>query len=161
MATKFYSLSGIAQWPKVFEGMKDVDYDHYGLDIALDEPSIQTYKESGLQLVLKTSGELNTKGKEIKWFTEEKGVKFLSLRRKDSQLIKGKTIHFGPPQVVDANGDTFGGPIGNGSRVTARVAVYDSAKGKGHRLEAIRVDELVKYERPDDVVEGVIPKLKF
>jgi hypothetical protein len=37
--------------------------------------------------------------------------------------------------------------IGNGSKVKVSVAVYDTVKGKGQRLESIQVLDLIEYEK--------------
>lgn len=54
----------------------------------------------------------------------------------------------GLPTVIDSSGVPFNDLIGNGSKVTIKVTVYDSKMGKGTRLESVRVDELVPYD-PD------------
>ena len=47
--------------------------------------------------------------------------------------------------------------IGNGSEVTIKVAAYSSVKGKGHRLEAVKVENLIPYEG-GGAVESRTPK---
>jgi hypothetical protein len=73
-------------------------------------------------------------------------------------LIGKEAVEFGPPEVIDKNGDPFKETIGNGSTVTIRVAMFDTAKGVGHRLEKVRVDKHVVFERADAGPE-VLPPL--
>jgi hypothetical protein len=47
--------------------------------------------------------------------------------------------------------------IGNGSTVTCKISVYDTQLGKGHQLEAVRVEELVEYVK----TEGEANERKF
>jgi predicted GIY-YIG superfamily endonuclease len=37
--------------------------------------------------------------------------------------------------------------LGNGTEVVVNFSYYDTIKGKGHRLENIRVTKLVEYDR--------------
>lgn len=118
-------LSGIAKWAKLQK--PDEKFDFYGLDLYLDDASIEKFDKSGLQLTKKTN---------------EDGI-FITLKRKPAALIKGELVKFGAPQVLTADNAAFAGIVGNGSEVTCKVNVYDTAKGKGHRLEAVRVDNLI------------------
>ncbi|WP_205105296.1 hypothetical protein, partial [Sutterella massiliensis] len=43
--------------------------------------------------------------------------------------------------------------LGNGSEVTVDIAVYDTQKGKGHRVEKITVHNLVEYIRDEKLPE--------
>lgn len=122
-------LTGTCKWAKIAK--PDEKYNFYGLDLYLDQESIEKFDKSGLQLTKKAG---------------EEGI-YISLKRKPQALIKGELVNFGPPQVLDADNAVFGGVIGNGSTVTCKVNVYDTAKGKGHRLEAVRVDTLVEYNK--------------
>jgi hypothetical protein len=60
-------------------------------------------------------------------------------------MIKDQLVAFGPPTVIDKDKNPVTALVGNGSKVTAKVAVYDTRMGKGHRLETVRVDELVEF----------------
>lgn len=94
----------------------------YKMNLYLDKASEAEYKKSGLKLK----------------FKEDEDGKYLTLRRNED---KGKPFTF----MKDSK-DEFTGSIGNGSVLTVRVETYDTKSyGKGHRIEAIRVDKLVEY----------------
>ena len=127
MATKFYYLKGKAKWVKARR--PDEKYDNYTMNLYLDEGSQKIFEESGLQIEPKQ---------------DDEGT-FYTFRRPHEKLIKKELVEFGPPKVFNADNTEFDGLVGNGSRVTIKVSVYDTVKGKGHRWESIRVEELVKY----------------
>lgn len=132
MSTQMVYLTGIAKWAKVYK--PDDKYQNFSLDLYLDKPSWAVFEESGLGLTPK----------------EDDDGKFIKLRRPVSKVIKGELVKFGPPAVFDKDKKEITDLIGNGSRVTVKVAVFDTVKGKGHRMEAVRVDELVKYAGNSD-----------
>jgi hypothetical protein len=62
-----------------------------------------------------------------------------------------------PPDVIDLQGNAITDKIGNGSDVIVKVEVYKAKKGKGHRLLAVQVENLIPYGKvevfnPDNVV---------
>lgn len=63
----------------------------------------------------------------------------------------------GPPKVIDKDGVEWDPEvaIGNGSDITVKLNVWIGNKAKKVRWEALRVDELVEYERPED--NGEVP----
>ena len=133
MASNFIYLSGKCKWAKVRK--PDEKYQNYQVPLYLDTKSLETLKASGMQLTIKTDDD----------------GKFVTLRRPVSKLIKGELVEFGPPKVFDKDNHEFhDGLIGNGSSLTCKVVVYDTIKGKGHRLESLRVENLVEYHRPED-----------
>lgn len=72
-------------------------------------------------------------------------------RNHDPRTYNGKILsEGGPPKVVDANGQPWDRQklIGNMSDVTIKLEVYESQKGAGSRLVAVRIDNLVEYEAP-------------
>lgn len=134
MATKTYRFSGEARWAKL--ASPDEKYQKYQVDLFLDDWS--TFEKSGLQLKVKED--------------KESGAKFVTFRRPVSSLIKGEKVDWGAPEVVTPDGNAFTGLVGNGSRLTVDVDVYDTVKGPGHRLQKVIVDNLVEYKRaPVDV----------
>jgi hypothetical protein len=160
MATKYYYFTGKAQWSKVYPGQEDEEYDAFSIDVALDD--WDNFTKSGLQLVVRESGKPNKNGNPYKWYTGEDGIKYTSFRRKVHQLINGETVDFGEPKVLDKENHPFNKPIGNGSTVTVKVAVYDTRKGKGHRLETVRVEDWIEYKpEASDNAGGTVPKMPF
>jgi hypothetical protein len=119
----------------------DPEYDNYTIDLYPDDAGIETIKEAGLGIEPRIKDDRT----------------FYKFRRPDTKMIKGELVKFGPPKVVKATGEEkdgipvtepFDGLIGNGSKVTIKVATYDAGKFRGHRLEGVRVDDLVVYN-PD------------
>ena len=136
MATQYIYLSGIAMWPKLKTPDTKFDVEGvYNLDLILDDPSMKKFKEAGIRVEMR----------------EKDGKKFVKLKRQHKKLIKGEVKTLGPPKVFDNDGNPLGDHIliGNGSTVTCKVAVFDTMKGKGHTLEAVRVDGLIAYEKAD------------
>jgi len=135
MATKKVYLSGTCNWAKLH--VPDTKFDVegvYTIDMYLDEASKAKFQEAGIRVDERE---------------DKEGHMYVRFKRQHKKLIKGEVKTQGPPQVLDKEGEPFNGLVGNGSKVTCKVAVFDTMKGKGHTLEAVRVDELVAYEKPD------------
>lgn len=134
MAQTTVYLRGIAKWAKLTT--PDPKFKVYTLDLYPDDPSWELYHQTDL---------------ELKEREDDEGGKFIKIRRPVEKLIKGEIVTFGPPKTLVPDGDgvaELGDKlVGNGSRVVAKVVVYDTPKGKGHRLETVLVEELVEYDR--------------
>jgi hypothetical protein len=143
MATETDYLSGVGYWCKVHK--PDAKYGNYVIDFYPDKASEKLMKDVGIQVTAKES---------------EHG-RYYRLRREAEGVVKGEAVAYGPPKVVIGTGkknengveitEDTKKLIGNGSEITVKVSVYDTRKGKGHRMEAIRVDKLVEFvpsERP-------------
>lgn len=125
MATKTYYFSGVCEWFK-----KDDEYRKHSLDLYMDEPSWEKFEKSGAQLKRR----------------EKNGRRFVSFGRSFEKMIKGEVKTLGPPLIIDVDGESIElKKIGNGSSVTCKVNVYDTPKGKGTELVAVRVDNLIEY----------------
>lgn len=137
MAQKTYILSGIVKWAKVYQ--PDTKFGKkYSIDLYLDPASWETFKKSGSRLTVRQDDE----------------GPFIKIYRNHDGMSKGEPIEFGPPPVFEADGKTKTTKlIGNGSKITVKVEVYDSKNGKGTRLAAIKIDELVEYEGPSQGAE--------
>lgn len=127
MATRVYKFYGKCQWAKVHT--PDEKYGNYQIDVFLDGPSMDLFKKSGLQLRVK----------------DYEGERFVGFRRVPKKLIKGEMVDFGKPKVTDAVGREIDDLIGNGSVVAVTVSVFDTVKGKGHRLDVVEVRKLVPF----------------
>ncbi len=127
MATKFYYLTGTSKWVKARK--PDEKYGNYTMNLYLDDGSKKIFKESEMQIAPK----------------EDEDGTFYTFRRPHEKLMKSEVVVFGPPKVFNADNTEFDGLVGNGSRVTVKISVYDTIKGKGHRWESIRVEDLVEY----------------
>lgn len=128
MATEYLYLRGKAKWAQLTK--PDKEYDNFKINVYLDDASKEIFVNSGLQLTPKT---------------DEDG-EYVVFRRPNYKQIKKELVHFGAPNVVDTDGKPVSALIGNGSEVVVKVVVYDSKKGKGHRLESIQVINLIPYE---------------
>jgi hypothetical protein len=131
MASSYYYLSGKAKWAKLFK--PDDKYKNWQIQVYLDDQSMATYDESGMTMQKKQ---------------DEDGT-FVTFRRPEAKVIKDELVKFNPPDVLDASGNKLEQLVGNGSDVTIKVIVYDTMKGKGHRLEAVKVNKLVEYVKQD------------
>lgn len=158
-------MTGKAYWCKIYEPDVAFGASNYKMDFAPDEASMKKFKDSGIQKTIK----------------EDERGKYFQLVRPDFKLMKGAVVTFTGPIVEDKEGKVIvdyvnketekrvysydakdkdkvirrGTPIsiGNGSTVEVRVAVYDTFKGKGHRLEAIKVLDLIEFIRDDKLPE--------
>lgn len=135
---KFYFTGRIA-WahhlfvPDEYNGVKKWKVDFYPDDM-------QKYDAAGLRLH-KKDGEYG---------------KFVRFNRDVTKNFPKKgAVEFEAPEVKDADGNPWPADkaIGNGSKATVKVDVYETRMGKGHRLEAVRIDELVEY-KPEEEYAG-------
>jgi len=133
MASKNIYLTGDCKWARVYE--PDLKYKRWTIDVYPDAASWSVYEASGLDLKLRE----DTDGKHIK------------LSRPTMKLIKDKIVEFDPVEILKHDNTPMSTKtlIGNGSNVTCKVVVYDTVKGKGHRLEAVRVNELVEFQKDE------------
>lgn len=131
MASRTIYLVGTCAWAKL--KTPDPKYGHYSIDLYPSEKSWEIFDSSGMQLTKRTS---------------ENG-EYISLRRPAQKLIKGELVDFGPPKLLDKHNEPMDKLVGNGSEVTVKVQVYDTlTKGVGHRLESVRVENLITYNPP-------------
>jgi hypothetical protein len=131
MASMTVYVKGKCEWAKLTK--PDPKYNNYTINMYLDPESVKVWKESEAQNKTYTNKETN----------EE----YITLRRPDFKLVGKEVMTFGPVEVLDKDNKPFTDLIGNGSEVTCKVTVYDTAKGKGTRLEAVRVETLVPYAK--------------
>lgn len=136
MASQYIYLTGITKWCQRLR-KPDEKFQNYQLNIWFDEDSWKAYNSLGLGLKLR----------------KDDDGEYVTLKRPETKLIKREMVEFGPPKVFDKDNNPWDDRIiGNGSKVTAKIVVYDTIKGPGHRLESVRVDDWVEYNPP--AVEG-------
>lgn len=132
MAAKTYYFSGESLWAKLYkdnldewEGEKSAQ-----IGVVMNEANLEAFKASGSRLTIRH---------------DDRGRSYVQFKR---PFIHPKYPEYGGlPEVIGPDDSPFSELIGNGSKVTVRVTVYDAGKvGKGTRLEKVRVDELVVYE---------------
>ena len=132
MASEFYEFSGICKWPRLSE--PDPKYNCWSICVYLDEASKKLFDKSGVQCEPQS---------------DEDGV-YVKFRRPAEKIIKKELVEFPKPAVIDKNSVVVDPMVvGNGSRVRVTVRVFDTMKGKGHRLERVVIEDLVGYHRPD------------
>jgi hypothetical protein len=118
------TLTGTANW---FKGLFEADtkFDEegiYSFEFIPDNASLQSFKDSGSRLKIQDNG----------------GIR---LRRKAPE---------GAPEVLfEGKPWDSENMVGNGSAVTVVIDVYPSRMGKGTRLEAVRIDELVEFDESE------------
>lgn len=137
MATKYHYFSGTGMWMHRLR-QPDEKYNNYTMKFYADKDTRKAIKDAGVQ---------------SKWDEDEGGF-HITLRRPHEKLIKDEKVVFGPPKVLLMDKDSgkpvdYQGGIGNGSKVTVKLSVYDAGNAKGSRLEAVRIDDLVEYEQQD------------
>ncbi len=133
MSTKIIYLTGTGKWVKPYPGQEDTKFGVKAvMDLYLDEKSLITFKSSGSRITLR----------------KDEDGSFVKLTRNVEDLYMEQPL--GHPIVLKKNADgeyeKFDQIIGNGSKVTAKVSVYDSKFGPGTRWEALEILEHVPYE---------------
>lgn len=131
-------VTGKAKWARVFQDQMDTAYG--------EKFHITVYPDEASQIMLKQSG------CQVKPKKDDEGVNYKFSRDNKKEFKPGDIQVLGPPKVLKKEGDEhvfFNERIGNGSIVTAKIEVYPTQKGMGHRLEAVCVDMHVPYEPGD------------
>ena len=129
-------FKGVCKWAKVQapDNKYKSDEKEYSVDMYLDDDSWELFNKSELQLEPREDDD----GRYIKF-------------RRGTHKFDGTPI---PPLTVLHNGVVTKALVGNGSEATCKVIVYDTEKGKGHRLEAINVTDLEEFEGAEVEVMG-------
>lgn len=168
MATDVISVTGTVGWAKVYEPDTFMNATKWKLDFYPEsEEEWAKLNKAGVQKKKRT----NTN-------PEDGPVgDYIKLDRDAHKVIKGNMVHFSGPVILNNEGKVIvdyvdreenkriysfssadknkverrGKPIliGNGSRVRVKIAVYDTIKGKGTRLEEVQVLDLIEYERSE------------
>ena len=163
MATEYIELTGKSYWAKLSHNKPD-EYSgdkRWTLNLVLDEDQWEVFNESGLQLKRKEGPDGDS----------------IQLRRPVKKLFNDTVVNFTAPVIINKDGewiryfvDSEGENVfswdktksaepkmigknplvTNGSTVIARIAVYDTMKGKGHRLESIQIID----EAPSTLTEN-------
>lgn len=139
MAASTHYFSGTLEWAKLYEHNKDTygDKTFFVVDVLLNDEDTARLKATGSRLKPKKEGE---------------NLNRIRFRRNEDHPIED---FGGPPQVIIEDPENpgkyipFDKLIGNGSKGTVKVSVYDSKMGKGTRLEVVRVDEWVEFKTDD------------
>lgn len=140
MANKVFFVTGEAKWANTLIN-PDKKFKRYTVDLYPDAKNLKVFKDSGAQNEIRTD--------------KVDGRPFIKLSRPTMKLVKDKIREYGAPELLDANNKEWDGrPIGDGSIITCKLEVYDTVKGPGCRLEAVRVEKLVEGRAPTEVDES-------
>jgi len=134
MASKYVRMTGFIKWANSQYGglfSPDPSYGNYSVTFYPDPPSVEKFKASGMKLEFKN---------------DEDGD-FVKLRRPHEKIIKNENQVFGRPKIFFPEGVEGTKDIGNGTKVEVTVVVYPAGRHTGHRLESVKVLELVRFER--------------
>ena len=144
MATQVHVVRGKAMWAKIFERNRDTESSHPMIQQELDK----TDGKTSIEVILDEEGlatfEASGSKKKINQLEDGPAVRF-------ERPFKHRIEDFGgAPRVVDGRGEEDKPwdeniNIGNGSDVEVMFVTYDTSLGKGTRLEAVRVLDLVEY----------------
>lgn len=121
-------LQGKSYWARVHK--PDEKFNRFTLDFYPNEASWKAYKSSGLQLKERES---------------EHGT-YIKLGVPAARMTKKGDVIKATVAVLDSDDKPMTKNIGNGSDVTVKIDIFDTEKGPGHRLLAVRADKLVEYE---------------
>jgi hypothetical protein len=146
MASKKVVLRGKLYWARVYEGNHD-EYsgaEFYKITLIPDDESWVKFSKTGSNLQPKPVS--STDDRKALTFRRDVNGKELIDKKTGKKVILGG----GPPRVVLEDGTVLDSDtlIGNESDGEVLVEFYSSKKTKrvGHRLEAVRVTNLVKYD---------------
>lgn len=170
--TQTYEFEATLKWVKIYEPDEAFGSTRWLLNAYLtDDRQWRLFERSGLQLEPK----------------EDEDGKYVVFRRDTEKKMKKDFVAFTPPFVYDSDGtplvqykdtetgmnvysydmkgdtkfERVGDPvmIGNGTLAKVRVSIYDTARGKGHRLENIKIVDLVEYSGGGSVItaENEVP----
>jgi len=144
MAVQYFFFDGEAQWAQLKSPNK---FGNYSINLIVDGATRKAVKATGAKLNIK----------------ETEDDRFFYTFRRKATLRKrdGSIVELYPPAVTLADGTPYDGLVGNGSKVTVKVEVYEYQggkddqgntwdAGKGTRLVGVRINELVEYKKEEN-----------
>ena len=162
--TEYLEFEGYVNWAKVYQAETSFGKTEWVIDFfPLNDGELAKVKASGIQKTMKENTD------------PSKGSigKYIKFTRPENKVIKGNLVYYTGPIILDQDGNVIvdyvsketgrrvfsyspenkadvlrrGSPIniGNGSKVKVTVSTYDTLKGKGHKLESLKLLELVEY----------------
>lgn len=166
MAYEKYTIKGRLFWPKLFSPDEYLGRSFYKVTIFPEDKSVfKEYKAKG--------------GMAKPKLDDETGEMSFTFRRDTEKVFNGKKVWFSPPVItgvvqvsyrskdgvpvwsyddLDKKPERVGEPvmIGNGSLGEVTLSLYDikGYKGKGSRLEEVKVLELVEYNKEEEAKEN-------
>lgn len=154
--SRTYYFEGHLHWAKVFEGNRDME----GYKGAAREFGGE-YSVNLVGMSKETKANIKATGMQKKVQQDDDkydGRPYIQFTRKHENKGKGGEIvpeWSGAPEVFDSDGSAWDEDtlIGNDSTGVVKVTVYDTKDGKGTRLEAVMVKDLIEYDGEDDGVD--------
>ncbi len=163
MATEYFNVKGSVKWVKVYEPDEYAGAKRWMVNFyPFDGKEWEKIQKSGIQTQTKSDDD----------------GKYITLRRPTTKVIKDDLVIFCPPEITGAVNVQYLNPEGerirsytkgefkgdvilkgekqnidNGSVVIVNFCVYDTKQGKGHRLESLKVLDLVQREKSEEVSE--------
>ncbi len=161
MATEWYNVKARIKWAKVYEPDEYAGSRRWMVNVyPFDGKEWEKVQKSGIQTQVKS---------------DKEGDKYIVLRRGTTKVIKDDLVIFCPPELTGAvnvsytnpegekirsynKGDFKGDitvkgervPIGNDTVAIVNFCTYDTKQGKGHRLESLKILDLVQIEKQED-----------
>jgi hypothetical protein len=102
---------------------------------------------------LETFNKLRSEGLRNDLRKDEDGY-FANFSRPSSKVIRGRTVLFDPPVVIDNDGKPLTEDVGNGSMGTLKLMVYPfnfmNKSGIAARWEAVKVTDFKPFNKDQD-----------
>ncbi len=155
MATKIVKYTGIVKWARLTPKNVNKGYEEdergpfVSIDFSFDDPAdMKAFKAE------KTKKEFKD--------DDETGRSYVNFRRYVENL-KYPNLG-GYPKIADKDNNRWPEDvlIGNGSKATIWVQIYETKTGrKGTRLEAVRIEDLVPFEKTDGLSLNTDSEIPF
>lgn len=165
--TQYVDLEGISKFPMVYQPDEINGASFWKVNLYMDEANFKKYENLGLANELRRDRAEGDPDDRKQWT----GDPYITFRRPQFKLMGKKVVYFAPPKIydrnrklvisyTDANGTAINSYedasiepvrqgdvvlIGNGSKVSVNLAVYNTSKGRASRLEGVRILDLVEY----------------
>ena len=169
--TQYVDLEGISKFAMVYvpdEYPKDSGNFFWKVNLYLDDAGFRKYNSLGLSYKIRRDRMEEDKDDNPDTWT---GPEYITFRRPQFKLMGRNAVYFSAPKIFDRNRklvvsytDADGNAltsyndaniepkmvgqqvlIGNGSKISVNLSVYETAKGRAARLESVRIIDLVEY----------------
>lgn len=140
MASTYIYLSGKGSWMhRLFEPEEYLGKTSWSMKLYPDPKSLRIFDAAKL---------LQRKKED----DEGIGITFKRPTTKPWKVTGKESKDFSPPVVVDNEGRPWPSDqlLGNGSEVTLKLEVFQTKLGRTARLESVRIDDWIEYDKPED-----------
>lgn len=143
--TQYLRFKGLIAWARIYDGQED-DYNgdkRWKISFYPSKEVADKIKDAGIQSRMKEDD------------GEKSGIagKYFVFKRELEREFEGTVQKLDPVKVYNKEGKLLDDriSIGNGSTVEITLEVYQTKRfGKGTRLNAIRIIDLIEYKPDDD-----------